>query len=341
VAVNHQHLRAFHAIACEGGVSRAARRLNVAQPTLSQQLKALEERHQAVLFDGRTPPLKLTALGRELFALTQRLFTASEVIDELLGDDPSQRLSAVRFGSDSPIYGARMAAKLRERHPDLGIEVRIGNARETLQWLDDAKVDAAIVSDPPGDNQYAYMPLFADWFMVAMPADHPRARDSVFPLAALTQSRLLVREPTSRTRVSTEQLLARAQIIPQDVIQLHTRDTIREGVALGLGVSLFVSSECPPDFRISYVPLERPPEVSSHGLAGFVVCLAERKRTRLMRSIMAITEELGRLSPLPLGPTHGAANAARADQGAAGDGDARGARRRLRRGAAPRPGEAL
>lgn len=300
MAVNHQHLRAFHAIASEGSISRAARRLNVAQPTLSQQLKALEERHQAVLFDGRKPPLKLTALGSELFALTQRLFTASGVIDELLGDDPSQRLSTVRLGSDSPIYGARMAAKLREHHPDLGIQVRIGNARETLQWLDDAKVDVAIVSDPPGDNQYAYMPLFEDWFMVAMGADHPRAKDGCFPLAALAQARLLVREPSSRTRVATEQLLARAQIVPLDVIELHTRDTIREGVALGLGVSLFVSSECPPDSRISYAPLERSAKVSNQGLAGFVVCLAEHKRTRLMRSIVAITEDLGRLSPLPL-----------------------------------------
>ncbi len=110
--------------------------------------------------------------------------------------------------------------------------------------------------------------------------------------------------------MATEQLLGRAQIAPLDVIELHTRETIREGVALGLGVSLFVSSECPPDSRISYAPLERPAKASSPGLAGFVVCLAERKRTRLMRSIMAITEDLGRLSPLPLGPAHPAATTA-------------------------------
>ena len=309
MAVNHQHLRAFHAIASEGSISRAARRLNLAQPTLSQQLKALEERHQAVLFDGRKPPLKLTALGRELFVLTERLFIASGAIDELLGDDGSLRPSTLRLGSDSPIYGARMAAQLREHHPDLGIQVRIGNARETLKWLDDAQVDAAIVSDPPGDNQYAYTPLFSDWFMVAMRADHPRANDAFFPFAALAQSRLLLREPTSRTRVATEQLLTRAQIVPLDVIELHTRDTIREGVALGLGVSLFLSSECPPDPRITYAPLEHPATMSGQGMAGFVVCLAERKRTRLMRSIMTIAEDLGRLSPLPLGPTHGASGA--------------------------------
>src|ERR1700744_295386 len=77
LALNYQHLRAFHAIASAASVSRAARLLSLAQPTLSQQLKALEDRHRVVLFEDRKPPLRLTAQGRELFALTQRLFAAS------------------------------------------------------------------------------------------------------------------------------------------------------------------------------------------------------------------------------------------------------------------------
>src|ERR1700744_643473 len=109
MAVNHQHLRAFHAVATDGSVSRAARRLNVAQPTLSQQLKALEERHQTPLFEGRKPPLRLTAAGRQLFTLTQKLFATSDDIDDLLGDGNDLTLGAVRMGSDCPIYAARRA----------------------------------------------------------------------------------------------------------------------------------------------------------------------------------------------------------------------------------------
>ena len=259
MAVNHQHLRAFHAIATETSVSRAARRLNVAQPTLSQQLKALEARHRVVLFENRKPPLRLTAAGRELFALTQRLFAASNVIDEFLRDDSDERPAAARLGSDSPIYAARVAERLRARFPDLTIQVRIGNARETLKALADAQVDAAVVSDPPGDNHYTYEPLFADRLMVAMPADHPHAKSRYFPLAALGQARLLVREPFSRTRTAMEHLLSQAEVAPAEVLELHTRETIREGVALGLGIGMFISSECPPDPRIAYAPLEQVP----------------------------------------------------------------------------------
>lgn len=298
MAVNHQHLRAFHAIATEGSVSRAARRLNVAQPTLSQQLKALEDRHQVVLFEDRKPPLRLTPAGRELFSLTQRLFAASSVIDEFLREDPGDQPATARLGSDSPIYAARLAERLRARFPALPIQVRIGNARETLKALADAQVDAAVVSDPPGDNHYTYEPLFADRLVVAMPADHPHAKSRFFPLAALAQARLLMREPASRTRTAIEHMLNQADVAPADILELHTRETIREGVALGLGVAMFISSECPPDPRIAYAPLEAV--AGAPEMAGYVVCLTERRRTQLMRAVMEIAGELRLLSPLPV-----------------------------------------
>jgi DNA-binding transcriptional LysR family regulator len=301
VTVNHQHLRAFHAIAAEGSISRAARRLNVAQPTLSQQLKALEGRHRVVLFEDRRSPLRLTAAGRELFTLTQRLFGVASTIDDFLQDDAAgERAATARLGSDSPIYAARLVKRLRARFTDLTVQVRIGNARETLKALAEAQVDAAVVSDPPGDNNYSYEPLFADRLVVAAPLDHPHAKSRHFPLEALAQARLLVREPTSRTRLAVQRMLDHADIAPAEVIELHTRETIREGVALGLGVALFISSECPPDPRIAYVPLD--PMAAAPELCGYIVCLKEQRRTPLMRAVMEIAADLRRFSPVPLQP---------------------------------------
>ena len=308
MSVSFQHLRAFHAIAGEASVSRAARRLSVAQPTLSQQLKALEDRHRVLLFEDRKPPLRLTPAGRQLYSLTQRLFDASSVIEEFLADDVDQQSRSIRLGSDSPIYAARMTSRLLARFPELQVQVRIGNARETLKALTEAQVDAAIVSDPPGDNDFAYELLFADRLMVAMPVDHPQAKSRFFPLEALAESRLLVREPSSRTRTAMEQRLVREEVAPREMLELHTRETIREGVALGLGIGMFISSECPPDSRIVYAPLESTSRMPD--LAGYVVCLSERRRTRMMRAVMEIAAELRRLSPMRVeAPTEAARTA--------------------------------
>lgn len=300
MSVNHQHLRAFHAIATEGSISRAARRLNVAQPTLSQQLKALEGRHQAALFDGRKPPLRLTAFGQQLFDLTQKLFMTSQDIDDLLSDPDGRRIADLRLGSDSPFYAVRLAAAVRNKNPATTVRVRIGNGVETFSWLRQAEIDVGIVSDPPGDNAFAYEPLFSDRLVVAMPKNHPLANLTVFPLSALARERLLVREVTSRTRTATEELLLAADITPADVMELHTRETIREGVAFGLGFSLFFSLECPPDNRIRYLPLDTDFNVAR--LTGYVVCLSERRRMMLLRSVMDAAAELRAISPLPVHP---------------------------------------
>jgi len=298
VQVNHQHLRAFHAVATEGSISRAARRLNVSQPTLSQQLKALEERHQTALFDGRKPPLRLTAVGERLFALTQKLFATSRDIDSLLDDTQTDQPALLRLGSDSPVSAVRLTAALRERRQALTVRVRVGNARETFSWLSEADVDVGIVSDPPADETFFYEPLFSDRLQVVLPRSHPLAAERVFPVTAFAAERLLVRDSASRTRASIENLLRAAGVEPLEMLELHTRETIREGVAIELGVSLFYSMECPPDERIRYLPLDANPGMPH--ATGYVVCLANRRRTPMMRVLMQAAAELRAMSPLPV-----------------------------------------
>lgn len=298
MSLNHQHLRTFHAVAVDGSISRAARRLAVSQPTLSQQLRALELRHKVTLFESRKPPMRLTPAGRELFTLARNLFSVSGQIEELLGEAVYGEVSELRLGSDSPVYAARLVAGYHAIHPKARVHVRIGNAREVAAWLKDAQVDAAIASDPPGDDAYSYQLLYRDQLVAALPCGHPLAAVAPAPIETFAGERLLLREPTSRTRMATEQLFAAAGVLPGETIEFHTREAIREAIALGLGVSFFYSAECPPDKRIAYQPIESP--VPTPCFTGYVLCLAERRRTPLIRALFAVTAELAKDSPLPL-----------------------------------------
>src|SRR5262249_17982965 len=158
---------------------------------------------------------------------------------DLLRDSETRMTADLRLGSDSPFFAVRLAAAIRSKSPGTMIRVRIGNAVETFSWLRDGQIDAGIVSDPPGDNAFAYEPLFSDKLLVAVPKGSPFAHLSALPLAALAGERLPVREPASRTRIATEALLLEHNVAPAEVMELHTRETIREGVAIGLGFSLF------------------------------------------------------------------------------------------------------
>ncbi len=226
------------------------------------------------------------------------MFATSEEIDELLGDSVGAAPFSVRIGADSPIYAVRLAQALMATHPEAVVEVRIDNGREALGRLQDAQVDVAILSDPPMDGQFFYEPLFADYLAVCLPVTHPLAQAEVFPLEALAHERLLLRETASKTRSAIETLLAAADVSPERVIELHSREAIREAIALGMGVSLFFSAECPPDPRIACLRPDRQPDRAQ--LTGYVVCRIERRRTAMMRATLTAAETLKPLSPLPV-----------------------------------------
>ncbi len=290
MAANFQHLRAFHAIAADGGVSRAARRLNVSQPTLSQQLKALEARHGVMLFESRKAPLRLTAAGRDLFALTQKMFAVVADIDDLLGESAGLAGGMFRFGSDNPYYAAKIVEMLRRHHPQVDVQVRMGNARDVMRWLGDAQIDAALASDPPGDSAFSYEPLVSDNLSCALPLGHSLAALDTVPIGAFVNETLLMREASSKTRTFTERALADAGITPRGVIELHSRETIREGIALGLGIGVFFNTECPPDSRIIYRPLDTAGR--DYNLRSYLVFQSERRRGALIRALRSIATEI-------------------------------------------------
>ncbi len=275
-----------------GGVSRAARHLHVSQPTLSQQLKALETRHGIKLFESRKAPLVLTPEGRDLFALTQRLFATAADIDDLLGGSWTPNGGIVRLGSDNPLHAARLVSMFREREPRTAIQVKMGNARDVMRWLGDAQIDAALASDPPGNGALSYEPLASERLMCALPKDHALTSSTSVPVACLRAETLLLREPTSKARAFTERAMEEAGVKPGAIIELQSRELIREGVALNLGLGIFFTSECPPDTRIVHRPLDTPGR--EYRLLSYLVCQTERKRSPLLRILQGIAGELAK-----------------------------------------------
>jgi DNA-binding transcriptional LysR family regulator len=250
------------------------------------------------LFDGRKSPLQLTDAGRALFALTSKLFALSDEIEALLDPDAGVSEGSVRLGSDSPVYAARLVAALGTTAPGITVSVRIGNAEEALGWLRNGEVDATICSDPAMDGMLHYQPLYRDRLVIAVSADSELACNECVELGAVANETILLREPTSRTRRSAETLLDAAGVAPARRLEFHTRDAIREAIALGLGLSFFYSAECPPDTRLRYLPIKTQASVPT--FLGYVVCIAERRRTPMLRALMAAAQDLSGVSPLPL-----------------------------------------
>lgn len=297
MALNFQHLRAFYAVASDRSVTRAANRLGVSQPTLSKQVKALEDRYQVKLIEGARPPLELTAAGQVLFERARKLFEVSDDIEALLGDTPPEDGGLIRIGTDSPPYAADLIAAYQQQSPNLDFRVTIANARETNELLMAASVDLAIVCEPIGNNEYTYQPFYEDELIAVVPAGWQVPNEGRFELNCLPDQILLVREATSRTRATMNLVLEAADVATGRIMEFHTREMIREAVAQGIGITFMFARECPPDPRLLRLPLDL--RTSAAKITGYIACRSERRRHPAIRKAFDIAGVMAKLSDEP------------------------------------------
>lgn len=262
--MNLVHLRAFHAVASEGGVTRAARLLGLSQPTVSQQVRALEQAHGVILFERAGRQLRLTELGRALLAVTGRLFSAVAEAETLLTATRGLDGGLLRLGADAPQHALPLLAGFSAAHPGIAFSLIPGNSAFLLHELIETRIDLAIVSEAPGDGRCTAVLLRRDPLVALVAERDPAARRRAIGWAELVRRPLLLRESGSATRRMVEQALAERGLSAGLAIEVGTREAVLEAAAGGLGIGIVSSAELPPDPRVTALALEDAPLVDEY-----------------------------------------------------------------------------
>jgi len=278
--INRSALRAFHAVASEGGFSRAARALGVTQPTLSGQVKALEETYGVRLFDRRGRRVQLTELGSGLLDLTRRLYALEGEAEQLLAAERGLKRGHLRLGADAPYGVMKLMAAFGQRYSGIRVTVATGNSEALLQALFDHRLDVAVVANVAPDPRLHALALRHDRLVAFVGQDHPWRRRRHVTLAELAAQRLILRERGSTTRRIFETALARAGIPLNDSIEIASREAVREAVAAGLGVGIVAEAEFGNDPRLKAIAIADARLDS----VEYLVCLADRRELRLVHA---------------------------------------------------------
>ena len=122
--MNFAQLRAFHGVAVEGSFTRAAERLNVTQPTLSGQVKDLEQTFGVKLFERRGRGVALSELGQRLLGISRQIFGLEAEAQQLLSAARALTRGRLRVGADAPyhvlpVLAAQHALGVAEGHGEL------------------------------------------------------------------------------------------------------------------------------------------------------------------------------------------------------------------------------
>jgi aminoethylphosphonate catabolism LysR family transcriptional regulator len=281
--MNHAYLRAFHAVAAEGSFTRAASRLGVTQPTLSAQVKALEESYGVALFDRRGRGVVATALGEALLEITRRLFLLEEEAAELLGRTRELTTGRLRIGADGPYHVVPLLAAFARRYPRIHVALSIGNSEEVLAELFRYEADIVVVADIADDPRLDRVLCAVHRLVVFVPRDHPWARRRGIRLRDLEGMPMVLREEGSKTRRVFEAAIGRAEVSPRTVMEIESREAVREAVAAGLGIGVVSEAEFGHDERLVRIPvLDAPLETRE-----YLIALKERRKLRIVSAFFA------------------------------------------------------
>ncbi|MFJ9898413.1 LysR substrate-binding domain-containing protein [Streptomyces sp. NPDC091280] len=185
-----RQVRYFLAVAEELHFGRAAGRLRVVQPTVSQQVRRLERELGLELFDRTTRNVTLTAAGHAFLPRARAIVAAEEAALETMVSLRADRLATLRVGTSTGLGTRleRLLADIEHHAPEITVELHSAPPAARLQQVRDGALDAAFVRGVGQSPGLDLIPVWRDELVVALPASHPlaaRERVEIADLAAM------------------------------------------------------------------------------------------------------------------------------------------------------------
>ncbi|MFN8569152.1 MAG: LysR family transcriptional regulator [Kouleothrix sp.] len=234
-------LRIFATVAKLGNFTRAAELLYLTQPTVSQQIAALEAQLGTPLIERLPRRLKLTAAGDALLPYAEQILALADAASEAARAAAGLADHTLRLGAGHTLATYLLPDLLgnyRTRHPGRVVRISVGNTTELLELVAADAVELALVGSPASHPKLTVTPFMHDRLVVIVAPDDPWAAREQVALAELRGRVLLTREPGSALHASVERLLGAATLSSDSVILLGETEAIKRSVEAGLGVAL-------------------------------------------------------------------------------------------------------
>jgi DNA-binding transcriptional LysR family regulator len=310
-----RNLQTFLTIVDEGSFSAAARRLGITQPSVSEQVRALEEHFGQPLFARPARNARLTVAGQRVREQATRVVLALETLErdlEALRDGTGGVLTLVA----SPVPGESVVPSLlpifHARHPGSVVRLAIADTRSAIGRLLRHEVELAVIGGPFRHERCQVEVLGRNELVPIAPRDHPLLRADDLTAARLAEEPLVLREEGSGSRGSVLAAFEAAGVPAEQVrvvAELGSTEAVLTAVAAGLGIG-FVSAYALVGDRVHHalgVPRvrdlapgrdlllvsDRDHPLSAVGTAFREFLLSEEARAR--------TAALGRVPPALLG----------------------------------------
>lgn len=239
--MNLRHLAVFRAVAEAGSISRGAERLQVSQPAVSRELRALEDSLGLMLLERLPRGVRLTAAGEILADYARRLFAIEEQAQTVLADMRSVRRGVLRLGGSMSLGNYLLpgiVAEFHRCHPDVEVMLEVANTDIILNAVRENRVDIGFVEGSFDVEQFASELFMYDELVVIAPPEHPLAERGPVALAELGRYSCVMREAGSGTRSTLDRFLSLAGVSYAFKLTLGSPEAVKRAVQAGAGLAV-------------------------------------------------------------------------------------------------------
>ena len=280
--MNLRDLKYLVALADHKHFGRAAAACYVSQPTLSTQIKKLEDELGVPLVERAPRKVMLTPAGRDAAERARRIVAEVEQMKEAARRSQDPEAGTVRLGmfpTLGPYLLPHVVPRIRARFPHLELLLVEEQSDVLLSRLREGKLDAGLLALPVADDQLHTEFLFEEPFVLAVPESHPLAQRGSLTLAELSHQQLLLLEDGHCLREQALDVCRLSGANEKSEFRATSLETLRQMVAADVGITLLPTLAVKP-------PVARSPNIH---LLGFSDSHPSRRIAMVWRKSSAMS----------------------------------------------------
>ncbi|MGV6810991.1 MAG: LysR family transcriptional regulator [Brevirhabdus sp.] len=234
-----QQMRLFESVARHGSITRAAEEVSLTQPSVSMQIKTLEEKIGLQLMQRNGRSVQLTGAGIEVAEASKEILqrmTEMRVKLAAMRDDVAGPLS-IAVVSSARYFLPQLLGQFKRFHSQVEPKLQILNREKILDRLNEDQDDLYVMGNADWDDTVQTQSFCDNLIVMVAPPSHPLASQHNIPLSRVGSEPIIQREQGSGTRKAVERYFASAHVELNTLMEFDDSEAVKQGVLSGLGIA--------------------------------------------------------------------------------------------------------
>ena len=296
-----RHFHYIRTISEMGSISRAAEKLYISQPSLSQLLKSVEKKVGAPLFDRGSQPLRPTTIGQKYLETAQRIMELDTEFHRYVEDELGCAQGTLVVGSSpfrSTYFLASFLPEFQEKYPGIRLQLAEHTSKRLEEAVLSGDADLIIATQPVDANAFSFAELYSEEMVLVLPAGHELSKQyhlpqdcrgtlPLLPIGLLKDTPFIQMHSEQKLHQQLLSLCEEAGFTPKIYLQTRSMETALTLAAAGLGATLL-----PMTLLRAFQPKTRPCYAALPTRPRRHALVAWRKKSYLSHAARAFIDSL-------------------------------------------------